>query len=200
MYDIKRKQERRILRQLQYHQIQSTKNLPSLISLSSYIHDQFIYIDQNESISNIQMLPQQTHTLQILQNSHIPTSFMSIDSLNTKLKPCRLQKINHDQINFNKIDVATQWSLQILTPKSISSSTDDTTQTNSTILTKLTQSRTTIATNNSAVHTPLIKSLLDQNDEIDDLSSTSLNKKKIKRTTIKRMIIFLLKTLPGYFL
>jgi hypothetical protein len=114
-------------------------------SSSSYILDQFICIDQNEPISNIQMLPQQAHSLQI-----------------------------HDQINFNKIDVATQWSLQILTP---TSSTD--------ILTELSQSKTTITTNNSAVHTPLISKV----HSFMDTSSISLNKKKIKRTSIKRMII-----------
>jgi len=113
-------------------------------SSSSYILDQFICIDQNEPISNIQMLPQQAHSLQI-----------------------------HDQINFNKIDVATQWSLQILTP---TSSTD--------ILTELSQSKTTVATNNSAVQK--VHSFM-------DTSSISLNKKKIKRTSIKRMIISYLK-------
>jgi hypothetical protein len=207
LYDMKRKQERRILRQLQYdknhfnhsssypsyssnailygstirprqtyncsRQYPSTKTIPSLKSLSSYILDQFIYINQNEPESNIRMLPQQPHSLQILQNSHI-SSFMSIDSLNTKdilctaWKPYRLQKSDiDDQMNFNKIDVATQWSLQILTPKSVSTSTDyqehsksNLTPTNSTILTELSQSRTTIATNNSAVHTP-IQSFMD---------------------------------------
>jgi len=121
------------------------------------------------------MLPQQAHTLQILQNNHMH-SFMSIDSLNSKnilrtaLKPCCLQKINHnqisginDQLNLNKIDVATQWSLQTLTPKCIEMDVsrshsslkcqDD--QENATILTELSQSITTIATNNSIVHIPL---------------------------------------------
>ena len=210
---MKRRQERRILRQLQYYQNyfhhpnlssypssssnailhtstygsdirpkqtyhcsrqhQSANNLPSSISLSSHIFDQLIHIDQNQSLSNTQMLPGQVHTLQILQNSRLH-SLMSVDSLNTKnilhkiLKPCQLQKANptqtsdmNGQLNLNKTDVATQWSLQIITPKSNSSSTAqeqpklNIPQTNSTILTKLSQSRTTIATNNSAVNISL---------------------------------------------
>jgi hypothetical protein len=169
---------------------QSIKNkLSSSIPLSSYIFDKFVYIDQKESISSIQILPQQAHTLQILQNNHIHHSFMSIDSLNTKnilrtaLKSSYLQKINHnqtsgigDQLNLNKIDVATQWSLQMLTPESIeinvsksdsSSKCQDNqansnlhiTRTNSNILTELSQSITTIATNNSTVNIPLISKI-----------------------------------------
>jgi hypothetical protein len=158
----------------QYQQSIKTK-LSSSIPLSFHILDKFVYIDEKQPISSIQMLPQQAHTLQILQNNHIH-SFMSIDSLNTKnilcttLKPCCLQKLNHnqifgirDQLNLNKIDVSTQWSLQTLTPKCIemdvsrSNSSlkcqDD--QENATILTELSQSITTIATNNSIVRIPL---------------------------------------------
>jgi hypothetical protein len=161
------------------------RKLSSSIPLSSYALDKFIYIDQQEPISNIQMLPQQAQTLQILQNNYIH-SLMSSDSLNTKdmirhaLKSGCLEKLNHQQIsgmgdhlNLNKIDVATQWSLQILTPKCIEmneSQSDSSskyhddqnnlklhgTPTNSTILTELNRSTTTIATNNSAVNISLI--------------------------------------------
>jgi hypothetical protein len=124
------------------------------------------------------MLPQQAQTLQILQNNHIHT-FMSSDSLNTKeifpipLIPTHLQRINHnqtsgkgDQLNLNKTDVATQWSLQILTPMCIEidpssqnqneqdQSKFHLTRTHSTILTQLSQSITTIATNNSTMNIP----------------------------------------------
>lgn len=190
---MKRKQERRILRQLEYYQNSSTYSshssnailytspckipLESQYKLSSYILDKYIYIDQNPSISNIKMLPEQTHTLQILQNNHIH-SLMCTDSLNTKnifhtvLKPCYAQKLNNnhqisdmnDQLNSNKIDVATQWSLQILKSecnemdiiKSDASLTCQNDQENATILTELSQSIKTIASNNSTTNKPLI--------------------------------------------
>jgi hypothetical protein len=156
------------------------KKLSSSIPLSSYILDKFVYIDEKESISNIQMLPLQAHTLQILQNNHIQHSFMSIDSLNTKnilrttSKPCYLQKINHsqisgmgDQLNINKIDVATQWSLQILTPKCIEmdvskSDSSSKCQDNPTILTELSQSITTtqsIVNNSSLINDCMLSDL-----------------------------------------
>jgi hypothetical protein len=161
------------------------KTLTSTISLSSYIFDKLIYIDQNEPISTIQILPQQAHTLQILQNNPLH-SFMSMDSLNTKeifltpMTPSHLQKANHnqisgmgDQLSLNKIDVATQWSLQISPPEYIemdvpksdsSSNIQDEehasklhiTRQNSTILTELTPSISTISADNLTINKPLI--------------------------------------------
>src|SRR5204863_61926 len=130
------------------------KKLSSSIPLSFNILDKLISIDKNEPISNIQMLPQEAHTLQILQNSHIH-SFMSIDYLNHN----QISGMG-DQVNLNKTDVATQWSLQILTPKCNESKSDssvkhqddqENSSTNSTILTELNQSITTLTTNNSAI-------------------------------------------------
>lgn len=112
------------------------------------------------------MLPQHAHSFQIVQNNQMH-SLMSIDSLNTKdrlrtvLKPSTSRKRDHDQtfsmgdqLILKKIDAATQWSLPMSTP--ISSTCQnvqapDSAQTNSANLTELTPSKTTIATNNSAV-------------------------------------------------
>ena len=165
----------RIPSQSPYQQsIKTELSLPK--PLSSHILDNLVYIDQKESISGIQILPQQVHTLQILQNNRTHP-VISSDSLATKdmfirsFTPCYLQNITReqtsgmgDQLNLNKVDVATQWSLQILTSKYIDidlfkpdsfSTTHNKqadfrlhlTQTNSTILTELSQSMTTIATN-----------------------------------------------------
>ncbi|CAF0765438.1 unnamed protein product [Adineta steineri] len=80
----------------QYQQSIKKIRSSSSIPLSSYIIlDKFIYIDKNDSNLNIQILPQQAHTLQILQTNYIH-SFLSLNSL-----------------NLNQNDVATQWSLQM---------------------------------------------------------------------------------------
>jgi hypothetical protein len=127
------------------------------------------------------MLPQQAQTLQILQNNHIHT-FMSSDSLNTKeIFPIPLIPThNHDQtsgmsdqFNLNKTDVATQWSLQIL-PQNQNEQDQSKlhiTRTNSTILTELSQSITTIATNNSIMNIPPIsktQSFVNTSSSIND--------------------------------
>ena len=146
---------------------QPIKNLPSPLPLPSYILDQLISIDQNELIANVQMLPQHAHSFQIVQNNQIH-SLMSIDSLNTKdrlrtvSKPSPLRKRNHDQtfsmgdqLILKKIDAATQWSLPISAPTPSTCQNvqlPESVQTNSANLTELTPSKTTIATNNSAVH------------------------------------------------
>ncbi|CAF4133109.1 unnamed protein product, partial [Rotaria sordida] len=190
---------------------QSIKNnLSSSIPLSSYILDNIIYINQKEPISNIQILPQQAHTLQLLQNNHIHNK-MSIDSLTTKdifipsLKSYYLQKLNHnqlsgmgDQLNLNKIDVSTQWSLQISSSSSSSSKCNTIdisksdllsksydehensklyiTPTNSTILTELSPSITTINTNKISSLVNKTQSFLNNNSSlINDPCNIKLN-------------------------
>jgi hypothetical protein len=165
------------------------KNLSSLsIPLSSYVLDKLVYINQKEPISTIQMLPQQAHTLQILQNKHMQ-SFMSMDSLHMKdvsfipSTQCHLHKTNRnqisgmgDQLNLDKVDVATQWSLQLMTSECHRSKSENTIiemdtskpdpslkeeekselHVTHTILTELSQSITTIATSNSTVNIPVL--------------------------------------------
>lgn len=123
---------------------QPIQNLPSSLPLPSYLLDQLVSIDQNELIANVQMLPQHAYPFPIVQNNQL-NSLMSIDSLNAKRKRNHDQTFSMgDQLILKKIDVATQWSLPIspLVPDSA----------NSTNLTELTPSKTTIATNNSAIH------------------------------------------------
>ncbi|CAF0776372.1 unnamed protein product [Adineta steineri] len=102
----------------QYQQSIKKIRSSSSIPLSSYIIlDKFIYINKNDSNLNLQLLPQQVHTLQILQNNYIH-SFLSLNSL-----------------NLNKNDVATQWSLQM--PIDVSKSLElPPTRTDSNILTE----------------------------------------------------------------
>ncbi|CAF0938254.1 unnamed protein product [Rotaria sp. Silwood1] len=275
LHDMKRKEDRRILHQLQYHkkyfnhhnpssypsyssnailytstcrsnkrprqiyhcsqQNQSTKKIPSKnlyqqsiknklsssIPLSPYILDNFIYIDQEEPISNIQILPQQAHTFELLQNNHIH-NIMSMDSLTTKdifipsLTPCYLQKLNHnqtsgmgDQLNINKIDVATQWSLQILSSSKcntidkskselLSKSHDEQensklhiTRTNSNVLTELSQSITTIDTNNSTNKIPslmktqsFVNNSLLINDPCNNKTDNNINEIYLEKSSL----------------
>ncbi|CAF2467940.1 unnamed protein product [Rotaria sp. Silwood2] len=275
LHDMKRKEERRIFHQLQYHkkhfnhhnpssypsyssnailyrstcrsnkqarqiyhcsqQNQSTRKIPSenlyqqsirnklssSIPLSPYILDNLIYIDQKEPISNIQIVPQQAHTLELLQNNHIH-NIMSMDSLATKdifiptITPYYLQKLNHDQtsgmgdqLNLNKIDVATQWSLQILSSSKcntkdisksdlLSKSHDEQensklhkTSTNSTILTELSQSITTIETNNSTTKIPSLvktRSFMNNslliNDSYNIKVNNDINEKCLEKSSL----------------
>ncbi|CAF3287470.1 unnamed protein product [Rotaria socialis] len=151
--------------------------------LSPYILDNHVYIDKKESISNIKILPQQAHNFQILQKNRI-NGVTSTDSLTTKdifiplLTQRYVQKLNHDQtsgmgdqLNLNKIDVATQWSLQMLSSLKRNPSKSDRSSKihdeqehsklnlsskNSTTLTELSQSVATIATNHSVDKIPSI--------------------------------------------
>lgn len=118
---------------------QSKVNIPSenqyqqsiKFNLSPYILDKLIYVDHKRPMPNIQILPQQAHTLEILQN----TDMSGIG----------------DQLISNKIDVATQWSLQMVS-SSNSKNVDEKQilkSTHSVILTELSPSITTIETEKS---------------------------------------------------
>lgn len=174
------------------------KNLSSSIPLVPSILDKFISIDEKESISTMQILPQHAHTLQILQKQPL-NNIVSMDSFNNKdmfippVTPCYLKKYDQtlamgDQGNLNKIDVATQWSLQILPSKCNSkdlskfdaslkchvdqkNSTLDITPRNATILTELSQSVTSLATNDSIAEVPSVlkkRPLLNNTSLIND--------------------------------
>lgn len=105
---------------------------------------------------------------------------MSTDSLNTKNISHKIDNNNNieeinvnqisgmgDQLNLNKIDVSTQWSLQILKSKSNEMNIIESDlslkcqndQENSTILTELSQSIKTNASNNSTINKPLISNV-----------------------------------------
>ena len=89
------------------------KELSSATPLPSYMLDKMICIHRNEPIPTMAMLPQHAQTLQILQTNHL-RSLMSIDSLNTREKefnPVKRSNPNPPS-KVEKMDVATQWSLQ----------------------------------------------------------------------------------------
>ncbi|UJR30788.1 hypothetical protein I4U23_018308 [Adineta vaga] len=188
------RQHQSTTRTYSYDQYQPSikQNLTSSISLSSYILDQLVSIDQNEPIlKNIQILPKQAYKLQILQNNPI-YSFISGDSLNTKAK----SDVN-DRIQSNKIDVATQWSLQSLSSSSLLCNDNKAiefnhqdeealnlhvTHTNSNILTELTTSNTVVVENDSIQLNDL------SNDQENNISSIKHNEYEITKSMTERLL------------
>ncbi|CAF1659697.1 unnamed protein product, partial [Adineta ricciae] len=180
-------------------------NLTSSMSLSSYILDQLISIDYNEPIrKNLQVVPKQAHTLQILQTNPI-CSFMSGDYPNRK----PIADLD-DRYQSNKIDVATQWSVQVLTPTLPSDKQQlvnfnyenegknfnlHLTRTNSNILTELTPSIATVPTHHSSSSTATVKNdsiipnnLTNQEPNSENTPLIHPNKSRFTKSMTERLL------------
>jgi hypothetical protein len=112
------------------HQQSIKDTLSSSMPLSITMLDKLIYTHEDGPISTLKILPQQAHTLHLVQSNHVD-SLMSIDSLIDDYRysctnvsiPIEENNRNelvdrHDTCHpSNRIDLATQWSLQLSTSK-----------------------------------------------------------------------------------